>query len=81
MQREVVGALDSLERRLASSRFLLGDRATECDLRLLPTIIRCVCEGAQGGRGGGSGKPAAKGSTRRRAGALRRWLPGDCSKA
>jgi len=32
--------LDRLESILASSRFLLGDRLTEADLRLFPTILR-----------------------------------------
>ena len=33
-------ALDSLEKRLASQRFLLGDMLTEADVRLYPTLVR-----------------------------------------
>ena len=33
-------ALDELERRLADRRFLLGDRQTEADWRLFPTLVR-----------------------------------------
>mmetsp|Transcript_26569 Transcript_26569/g.47276 ORF Transcript_26569/g.47276 Transcript_26569/m.47276 type:complete len:425 (-) Transcript_26569:159-1433(-) len=32
--------LDEIEERLGGSRFLLGDRLTEADLRLFPTIVR-----------------------------------------
>jgi putative glutathione S-transferase len=32
--------LDDLEQRLASSRYLLGDRPTEADWRLFPTLVR-----------------------------------------
>jgi putative glutathione S-transferase len=32
--------LDDLEARLAKQRFLLGDRLTEADLRLFPTLLR-----------------------------------------
>lgn len=32
--------LDALDARLATSRYLLGDRVTEADLRLLPTLLR-----------------------------------------
>jgi putative glutathione S-transferase len=32
--------LDELDARLATSRYLLGDRMTETDLRLFPTLIR-----------------------------------------
>jgi putative glutathione S-transferase len=32
--------LDELDRRLASQRYLLGDRMTEADWRLFPTLIR-----------------------------------------
>ncbi|KAK9805972.1 hypothetical protein WJX73_010019 [Symbiochloris irregularis] len=39
-QRELYSTLDSLEQRLAKHRFLLGDRFTEADLRLFPTMIR-----------------------------------------
>jgi glutathionyl-hydroquinone reductase len=34
------GALDQLESRLASSRFLVGDSPTEADWRLFPTLVR-----------------------------------------
>lgn len=34
------GALDELEARLATRRFLLGDRQTEADWRLFPTLVR-----------------------------------------
>jgi putative glutathione S-transferase len=33
-------ALDEMEARLAKSRFLLGDRPTEADWRLFPTLVR-----------------------------------------
>ena len=33
-------ALDELERRLADRRFLLGERQTEADWRLFPTLVR-----------------------------------------
>lgn len=33
-------ALDKLEARLASKRFLLGDKLTEADIRLFPTFVR-----------------------------------------
>jgi putative glutathione S-transferase len=33
-------ALDGLEARLATRRFLVGERLTEADLRLFPTLIR-----------------------------------------
>lgn len=36
----VFDCLDALEQRLADNRFLLGDRVTEADLRLYPTIVR-----------------------------------------
>lgn len=39
-QNELFAKLDELEDRLKSSRFLLGDRITEVDLRLFPTAIR-----------------------------------------
>jgi glutathionyl-hydroquinone reductase len=32
--------LDELERRLATRRYLLGDRLTEADIRLFPTLVR-----------------------------------------
>ena len=38
--RRVAAGLDAAEARLAGSRFLVGDRATDADLRLLPTIAR-----------------------------------------
>jgi putative glutathione S-transferase len=34
------GALDQLESRLARSRYLVGDRITEADWRLFPTLVR-----------------------------------------
>lgn len=34
------GALDQIERRLAKSRWLVGDQPTEADWRLFPTLIR-----------------------------------------
>jgi glutathionyl-hydroquinone reductase len=37
---ELFATLDLLEERLASRRYLLGDRLTEADLRLFPTLIR-----------------------------------------
>ncbi|KAK9809858.1 hypothetical protein WJX72_000438 [[Myrmecia] bisecta] len=39
-QRELYEALDIVEERLARHRFLVGDRFTDADLRLFPTIIR-----------------------------------------
>eukprot|EP00198_Chlamydomonas_reinhardtii_P009687 XP_001699024.1 predicted protein [Chlamydomonas reinhardtii] len=36
---ELWGALDEMEGRLSASRFLLGDKLTECDVWLFPTII------------------------------------------
>lgn len=38
--RKLLAALDELEQRLASSRFLLGDEPVECDWRLFPTLVR-----------------------------------------
>jgi glutathionyl-hydroquinone reductase len=38
--RKLLAALDELELRLASSRFLLGDGPVECDWRLFPTLVR-----------------------------------------
>jgi len=32
--------LDQLEERLADKRFLLGDKLTEADIRLFPTLVR-----------------------------------------
>ncbi|KAF8065797.1 yqjG [Scenedesmus sp. PABB004] len=37
---ELHGALASLDGRLGRTRFLLGDKFTEADLRLFPTIVR-----------------------------------------
>lgn len=37
---EVFATLDWLEERLSRQRFLMGDRLTEADLRLFPTLIR-----------------------------------------
>lgn len=37
---ELFEALDSLERRLASRRYLVGDRITEADWRLFTTLVR-----------------------------------------
>lgn len=36
----VFETLDKLEERLADKRFLLGDRLTEADIRLFPTLVR-----------------------------------------
>ncbi|MBY4676678.1 glutathione S-transferase family protein [Marinobacterium sp. CAU 1594] len=38
--QDVFNALDALEARLARQRYLLGDRLTEADWRLFPTLIR-----------------------------------------
>ncbi|SRR5579875_394526 len=38
--RDVFETLDWLERRLAQTRFLVGDRPTEADWRLFPTLAR-----------------------------------------
>ena len=38
--RELFAALGVLEERLAQRRFLLGDRITEADWRLFPTLVR-----------------------------------------
>lgn len=38
--RKLLEALDELEGRLGSSRFLLGDEPLECDWRLFPTLVR-----------------------------------------
>jgi putative glutathione S-transferase len=38
--RDLFIALDALEARLAPRRFLVGERLTEADLRLFPTLIR-----------------------------------------
>lgn len=37
---QVFKTLDEMERRLADRRFLLGDRPTEADWRLFPTLVR-----------------------------------------
>ena len=37
---EVFDALDSLEQRLASHRYLTGDTITEADWRLFTTLVR-----------------------------------------
>lgn len=39
-QKELYEGLDEMEQRLGKNRFLVGDRFTEADLRLYPTIIR-----------------------------------------
>lgn len=39
-QRELYTALAAVEQRLSQHRFLVGDKLTEADLRLYPTIIR-----------------------------------------
>ncbi|MBV9816403.1 MAG: glutathione S-transferase family protein [Alphaproteobacteria bacterium] len=38
--RKLFAALDSLEARLGRQRYLAGDRFTEADLRLFPTLVR-----------------------------------------
>jgi putative glutathione S-transferase len=38
--RDLFAALDALEARLATRRFLIGERLTEADLRLFPTLVR-----------------------------------------
>jgi glutathionyl-hydroquinone reductase len=38
--RYLFAALDALEARLATRRFLVGERLTEADLRLFPTLVR-----------------------------------------
>jgi putative glutathione S-transferase len=38
--RKLFAALDSLEQRLGRQRYLGGDRFTEADLRLFPTLVR-----------------------------------------
>ena len=37
---ELFAALDELEQRLCGRRFLVGERLTEADLRLFPTLVR-----------------------------------------
>ncbi|CAK0733836.1 hypothetical protein CVIRNUC_000341 [Coccomyxa viridis] len=39
-QADLYSAFDAVERRLSQQRFLVGDRFTEADLRMYPTIIR-----------------------------------------
>ncbi|GLC54137.1 hypothetical protein PLESTB_000827900 [Pleodorina starrii] len=68
VQDELWSALDEMERRLSSSRFLLGERLTESDVWLFPTVVRLdavygplfkCCRrrifGAGGSGGGGGG--------------------------
>jgi glutathionyl-hydroquinone reductase len=38
--RKLFAALDDLEQRLSRQRYLVGDRFTEADLRLFPTLVR-----------------------------------------
>jgi putative glutathione S-transferase len=38
--RKLFAALDSLKQRLGRQRYLVGDRFTEADLRLFPTLVR-----------------------------------------
>ena len=38
--RKLFAALDRLEERLSRQRYLVGDRFTEADLRLFPTLVR-----------------------------------------
>jgi glutathionyl-hydroquinone reductase len=40
MHRELFDALDRCESILGSSRYLLGDRLTEADVRLFMTLVR-----------------------------------------
>ena len=44
---QLFATLDRLEERVASGRYLLGDRLSEADLRRFPTLIRfdvaCYC--------------------------------------
>ena len=37
---DLFAALDALEQRMATRRFLVGERLTEADLRLFPTLVR-----------------------------------------
>jgi putative glutathione S-transferase len=37
---KVFAALDKLEQRLSNSKYILGDKVTEADWRLLPTMVR-----------------------------------------
>jgi putative glutathione S-transferase len=38
--RRLFAALDEIEQRLGHQRYLVGDRFTEADLRLFPTLVR-----------------------------------------
>src|SRR6266852_4115207 len=38
--RKLFAALDTIEQRLGRQRYLVGDRFTEADLRLFPTLVR-----------------------------------------
>jgi putative glutathione S-transferase len=38
--RKLFAALDNLEQRLGRQRYIVGDRFTEADLRLFPTLVR-----------------------------------------
>jgi putative glutathione S-transferase len=38
--RKLFAALDNIEQRLGRQRYLVGDRFTEADLRLFPTLVR-----------------------------------------
>jgi glutathionyl-hydroquinone reductase len=38
--RKLFAALDEIEERLRRQRYLVGDRFTEADLRLFPTLVR-----------------------------------------
>jgi putative glutathione S-transferase len=40
LRQRMIAALDELEERLAGGRFLFGDRITEADVRLWPTLAR-----------------------------------------
>ncbi|KAK3288051.1 hypothetical protein CYMTET_4461 [Cymbomonas tetramitiformis] len=48
-QKELYEGLDEMEQRLGKNRFLVGDRFTEADLRLYPTIIRPWPRGSPSG--------------------------------
>jgi len=51
----VVGAMDHAEALLGRQRYLLGDRLTEADVRLFPTLVR-FDEVSEGGKKEGRGK-------------------------
>jgi putative glutathione S-transferase len=38
--RKVFAGLDEIEKRLATARYLVGNRLTEADLRIFPTLVR-----------------------------------------